>query len=66
MHAVRLNQPGVHTLTLGDHTVAVLSATAPPALGGATHVHTPISRHGDQGQSRPDQPHPSSRTGVYA
>ena len=45
LHAVRLNQPGVHTLTLGDHTVAVLSAIAPLALAGATHMHILIGRH---------------------
>ncbi|WUV84747.1 DUF2637 domain-containing protein [Streptomyces sp. NBC_01476] len=44
VHAVRLNQPGVHTLTLGDHTVAVLSAIAPLALAGATHMHILIGR----------------------
>lgn len=50
LHAVRLNQPGVHTLTLGDHTVAVLSAIAPLALAGATHMHILIGRHSN---SRP-------------
>ncbi|WP_333768198.1 DUF2637 domain-containing protein [Streptomyces sp. IBSBF 2435] len=45
LHAVRLNQPGVHTLLLGDHTVAVLSAIAPLALAGATHMHILIGRH---------------------
>ncbi|MFJ1582545.1 DUF2637 domain-containing protein [Streptomyces sp. NPDC088197] len=49
VHAVRLNQPGVHTLTLGDHTVAVLSAIAPLALAGATHMHILI---GCQSNSR--------------
>ncbi|WP_443070976.1 DUF2637 domain-containing protein [Streptomyces sp. NBC_01476] len=50
LHAVRLNQPGVHTLTLGDHTVAVLSAIAPLALAGATHMHILIGR---QSSNRP-------------
>ncbi|SHN36500.1 DUF2637 domain-containing protein [Actinacidiphila paucisporea] len=45
LHAVRLNQPGVRTLTLGNHTVAVLSAIAPLALAGATHMHILIGRH---------------------
>lgn len=45
VHAVRLNQPGIHALTLGDHTVALLSAIAPLALAGATHMHILISRH---------------------
>ncbi|WP_329176333.1 DUF2637 domain-containing protein [Streptomyces sp. NBC_01477] len=45
LHAVRLNQPGVRTLLLGDHTVAVLSAIAPLALAGATHMHILIGRH---------------------
>jgi hypothetical protein len=45
VHAVRLNQPGVRTLTLGDHTVAALSAIAPLALAGATHMHILIGRH---------------------
>lgn len=49
LHAVRLNQPGVYTLLLGDHTVAVLSAIAPLALAGATHMHILIGRHNNSG-----------------
>jgi hypothetical protein len=45
VHAIRLNQPGVHTLTLGDNTVAVLSAIAPLALAGATHMYIIVGRH---------------------
>ena len=45
LHSVRLNQPGVHLLILGNHTVAVLSAIAPLALGGATHLHIIVTRH---------------------
>ncbi|CAG7651308.1 DUF2637 domain-containing protein [Actinacidiphila bryophytorum] len=45
VHAIRLNQPGIHTLTLGDNTVAVLSAIAPLALAGATHMYIIVGRH---------------------
>jgi hypothetical protein len=47
VHAIRLNQPGVHTLTLGDNSVAVLSAIAPLALAGATHMYIIVGRHSD-------------------
>ena len=50
VHAVRLNQPGIRTLTLGDHTVAVLSAIAPLALAGATHMHILIGRQSSSGR----------------
>ncbi|MFF4650913.1 DUF2637 domain-containing protein [Streptomyces sp. NPDC001380] len=45
LHSVRLNQPGARFLILGNHTVAVLSAIAPLALGGATHLHILVTRH---------------------
>ncbi|MBV9024441.1 MAG: DUF2637 domain-containing protein [Streptomycetaceae bacterium] len=45
LHSVRLNRPGTHLLILGNHTVAVLSAIAPLALGGATHLHIIVTRH---------------------
>lgn len=58
LHAVRLNAPGIHVLTLGNHTVAVLSAIAPLALGGATHLHILVTRHATH-HSRPvEPPHP--------
>ncbi|WNI16317.1 DUF2637 domain-containing protein [Actinacidiphila sp. ITFR-21] len=46
LHSVRLNSPGTHVLVLGNHTVAVLSTIAPMALGGATHLHILVTRHG--------------------
>lgn len=45
LHSVRLNRPGVHILILGNHTVAILSAIAPLALGGATHLHILVTRN---------------------
>jgi hypothetical protein len=46
LHSVRLNSPGTHVLALGNHTVAALSTIAPLALGGATHLHILVTRHG--------------------
>jgi hypothetical protein len=46
LHALDLNQPGTTVLRLDDTTVAVLSATAPLALAGATHLHILITRYG--------------------
>ena len=46
LHALDLNQPGVVALHLDDATVAVLSAIAPLALAGATHLHILITRYG--------------------
>jgi hypothetical protein len=46
LHALDLNQPGTVTLHLDDTTVAVLSAIAPLALAGATHLHILITRYG--------------------
>ncbi|MDT3397630.1 DUF2637 domain-containing protein [Streptomyces sp. B1866] len=50
LHSVRLNQPGTHTLILGDHAVAILSTIAPLALGGATHLHIVVTRHATRQQ----------------
>jgi hypothetical protein len=47
---MRLNTPGTHVLVLGNHTVAVLSTIAPMALGGATHLHILVTRHGQSHQ----------------
>ncbi|MEV7312629.1 DUF2637 domain-containing protein [Streptomyces microflavus] len=46
LHALALNRPGAVTLRLGDGTVTVLSAIAPLALAGATHLHILITRYG--------------------
>ncbi|WP_236653429.1 DUF2637 domain-containing protein [Streptacidiphilus melanogenes] len=46
LHALDLNRPGAVTLHLGDGTVTVLSAIAPLALAGATHLHILITRYG--------------------
>jgi hypothetical protein len=46
LHAVNLNRPGATALRLDDSTVAVLSAVAPLALAGATHLHILITRYG--------------------
>ncbi len=46
LHALDLNQPGTVALHLDDTTVAVLSAIAPLALAGATHLHILITRYG--------------------
>ncbi|MDA5142276.1 DUF2637 domain-containing protein [Streptomyces sp. AD681] len=46
LHALDLNRPGTVTLHLGDSTVTVLSAIAPLALAGATHLHILITRYG--------------------
>ncbi|MEU3186624.1 hypothetical protein ABZ707_20815 [Streptomyces sp. NPDC006923] len=53
LHAIRLNQqtPGTG-LHLGDTTVAVLSAIAPLALAGATHLHILIARSASPQPSR--------------
>jgi hypothetical protein len=45
LHAVNLNRPGATALRLDDSTVAVLSAVAPLALAGATHLHILITRY---------------------
>ncbi len=55
LHSMRLNTPGAHVLVLGNHTVAVLSTIAPMALGGATHLHILVTRHG-QNHQRPIGP----------
>lgn len=44
-HAINLNQPGTTAVRLDDTTVAILSAIAPLALAGATHLHLLINRH---------------------
>ncbi|WP_329218819.1 DUF2637 domain-containing protein [Streptomyces sp. NBC_01485] len=46
LHALDLNQPGTVDLHLDDITVTVLSAIAPLALAGATHLHILITRYG--------------------
>ncbi|MEE4544649.1 DUF2637 domain-containing protein [Streptomyces sp. V4-01] len=46
LHALDLNQPGTVALHLGDTTVTILSAIAPLALAGATHLHILITRYG--------------------
>ena len=46
LHALDLNRPGVFQLHLGNATVTVLSAIAPLALAGATHLHILIGRYG--------------------
>ncbi|MEU4656816.1 DUF2637 domain-containing protein [Streptomyces sp. NPDC023723] len=46
LHALDLNRPGTVTLHLDDGTVTVLSAIAPLALAGATHLHILITRYG--------------------
>ncbi|WP_052434876.1 DUF2637 domain-containing protein [Streptacidiphilus melanogenes] len=57
LHAVRLNQPGVHVLILGDQAVGVLSMVAPLALAGATHLHILVTRQAAQpGIPDTDQP----------
>ncbi len=45
LHARDLNQPGMVNLHLDDTTVIVLSAIAPLALAGATHLHILITRY---------------------
>ncbi|NEA73212.1 DUF2637 domain-containing protein [Streptomyces sp. SID13588] len=57
LHALGLNQPGTVELHLDDTTVTVLSAIAPLALAGATHLHILITRHGstDPSQTPPHQ-----------
>ncbi|MFD8730757.1 DUF2637 domain-containing protein [Streptomyces sp. NPDC059611] len=67
LHALDLNRPGAVTLHLGDGTVTVLSAIAPLALAGATHLHIlnhPLRRH----HRRPDAGDRNSRrsSGRYA
>ncbi|MFJ5608220.1 DUF2637 domain-containing protein [Streptomyces sp. NPDC093221] len=52
LHALDLNQPGTTTLRLGDTTVAILSAIAPLALAGATHLHILITRYGGTAPAR--------------
>jgi hypothetical protein len=64
VHAIRLNQPGVYTLTLGDNTVAVLSAIAPLALAGATHMYILVGRH--SGGHGSDAGTPATATDVPA
>jgi len=60
LHAIRLNQTGTHILSLNDHTVAILSAIAPLALGGATHLYIVVSRYG--GKSQPATPSTAAAT----
>ncbi|MDT3397728.1 DUF2637 domain-containing protein [Streptomyces sp. B1866] len=45
-HALNLNRPGAVDLHLGDRAVTVLSAIAPLALAGATHLYIVIGRYG--------------------
>ncbi|MCZ4096128.1 MULTISPECIES: DUF2637 domain-containing protein [Streptomyces] len=52
LHALGLNQPDTVELHLDDTTVTVLSAIAPLALAGATHLHILITRHGGTDPSR--------------
>lgn len=52
LHALALNRPGAATLRLGDGTVTVLSAVAPLALAGATHLHILITRYGGTSAAR--------------
>ncbi|MFE2046516.1 DUF2637 domain-containing protein [Streptomyces sp. NPDC059477] len=52
LHALALNRPGAATLRLGDGTVTVLSAIAPLALAGATHLHILITRYGGASTAR--------------
>ncbi|MDJ0342599.1 DUF2637 domain-containing protein [Streptomyces sp. H10-C2] len=52
LHALDLNQPGTVELHLDDTTVTILSAIAPLALAGATHLHILITRHGSNGPSQ--------------
>ncbi len=56
LHAVRLNHPGIHILILGNHTVAILSAIAPLALGGATHLHILVTRNAPAAPPPPEWP----------
>ncbi|MCZ4123547.1 DUF2637 domain-containing protein [Streptomyces sp. H39-S7] len=56
LHALGLNQPDTVELHLDDTTVTVLSAIAPLALAGATHLHILITRHGSADPSR-TRPH---------
>ncbi|MYV53716.1 DUF2637 domain-containing protein [Streptomyces sp. SID3212] len=52
LHALDLNQPGTVGLHLDDPTVTVLSAIAPLALAGATHLHILITRYGGTDPAR--------------
>ncbi|MFC9652352.1 DUF2637 domain-containing protein [Streptomyces sp. NPDC056937] len=52
LHALDLNQPGAVDLHLDDPTVTVLSAIAPLALAGATHLHILITRYGGTDPAR--------------
>ncbi|MEV0038874.1 DUF2637 domain-containing protein [Streptomyces sp. NPDC050804] len=52
LHALDLNQPGAVGLHLDDTTVTVLSAIAPLALAGATHLHILITRYGGTDPAR--------------
>ncbi|MCA1219183.1 DUF2637 domain-containing protein, partial [Streptomyces sp. 8L] len=52
LHALDLNRPDTVTLRLGDGTVTVLSAIAPLALAGATHLHILITRYGGTSAAR--------------
>ncbi len=52
LHALDLNQPGTVALHLDDTTVTVLSAIAPLALAGATHLHILITRYGGTDPAR--------------
>lgn len=52
LHALDLNQPGTVGLHLDDTTVTVLSAIAPLALAGATHLHILITRYGATSPAR--------------
>lgn len=56
LHALDLNQPGTTALHLDDTTVTVLSAIAPLALAGATHLHILITRYGTTTQAETPVP----------
>jgi len=75
LHARDLNQPGTVDLHLDDTTVIVLSAIAPLALAGATHLHILITRYGGTASQPPlsatpvgasggTQPHPAQAAEV--
>lgn len=66
LHAVDLNQPGTVALHLDNTTVAVLSAIAPLALAGATHLHILINRYGTSTSTASHCPSPTASTTAEA
>lgn len=72
LHSVRLNTDGTHVLVLGNQAVAVLSTIAPLALGGATHLHILVTRHGHSHQppesvpAGTSSPNPADSQGIPA